>query len=51
MQKVAVGISEVPCESSLASQICIPEMTKAIHLVDADPLDLLTVIIPPLTLQ
>lgn len=51
MQKVAVGTGEVLCESSLASQNCIPDMTKAIHPVGADPLDLLTVIIPPLTLQ
>lgn len=51
MQKAAVGMREVQCKSSSAAQNCIPEMTKAIHLVGAEPLDLLTVIIPPLTLR
>lgn len=50
VQKARVGTHEVPCESSLAAQNCIPETTKAISLAGADPFDSLTVIIPPLTL-
>lgn len=34
--KIGVGIQEVPCESSSNAQNFIPEMTKAISLLDAD---------------
>lgn len=48
--ELGVKIQGVLCESSSAAQNHIPEMTKAVSLPDAYPFDLVTVIIPPLSL-
>lgn len=49
--EVGVKIQGVLCESSSAAKNCTPEMTKAVSLPDASPFELVTVIIPPLSLR